>query len=147
MAWSYVVGQLADSKLMQVRWHVADTDTNDQLAQDEEINLALSTASDNVFRAASIVCNAIALKYGREMDAKGETQFLAKEKFEQYKQMAKEFEEKAKTVGGAAQIFAGGLSRSAKATQSADTDRVAPSFTTGLHLGSSSADALGTDNT
>ena len=132
--WTYDASGLDDSKLFQVRWLVADTDTNDQLAQDAEINFALSEAANNVYRAASTVCNAIALRYGREMDAKGETQFLAKEKHDQYKQMAADLLEKSRTMGGGSiQLFAGGLSRSGKLTNRNDSDLVQPAFRTDLH--------------
>jgi len=54
--WSYSVTDLntttASGRLNSVRLLVGDTDTSDQLVQDEEINFALAQANDNVYYAA-----------------------------------------------------------------------------------------------
>lgn len=54
-----------------VRFLIGDTDTNDQLVQDEEINAILAVTT-NVKRAASRVLRSIAARWARDVDIAGE---------------------------------------------------------------------------
>ena len=64
MAWSYDSNLSANKD--KVRFLVQDTDTNDQLIQNEEINFALSETG-NLYRAAAMVARSIALQLGRQL--------------------------------------------------------------------------------
>lgn len=132
MSWNYS-GDPSASPLDEVRFLVQDTDTTDQLVSDGEVNYALSTEG-SAFRAAASICDAIALKLGRQMDSKGDTSYIAREKYEQYKQMAVELRTKASK--SAVTLFAGGITHSQKDAQEQDRDRVQPAFTRELHTNS-----------
>jgi len=67
MAWTYVPAQLSTSQLYQVRFLIGDTDTNDQLLQDEEINFQISQIG-SVNGAAVACCENIASKFARQAD-------------------------------------------------------------------------------
>lgn len=134
MSWTYDASLLSTSALMQVRFFVQDTDANDTLVQDEEINFILSQTNNDVYKAAYNVCNAIALKLGRELDIKGEVSFSSKEKYEHYKTLAKELKDLSATQGsGMLNLFAGGISQSEKDAYRDDTDLVQPFFRRDLH--------------
>lgn len=133
MSWTYDTSLLPTSALMQVRFLVQDTDDNDRLVEDEEISFVLSQTGNDIYRAAYNLCNAIALKLGRELDVKGEIGFSSREKYEHYKELAMELKELSTTQGGAIEIFAGGISESEKDNYRADTDLTQPFFTRELH--------------
>ena len=54
MTWTYNLALTADKD--KVRLLVEDTDTDDQLAQDEEINFLLIEAGGSIYRAAAAIC-------------------------------------------------------------------------------------------
>lgn len=68
MAWTYS-GDPSSNNKDEIRFLVGDTDTNDQLIQDEEINFLLTkwlSVHGTTFYVASIVCETIAAKFARE---------------------------------------------------------------------------------
>lgn len=69
MAWSYS-GDPATSSKDAVRFLIFDTDTNDQLLQDAEINWCISQAGDSVYQAAHDAAYAIASKFSRMATSK-----------------------------------------------------------------------------
>jgi hypothetical protein len=125
MTWSYS-GDPSANKNDEVRFHCGDTNTSNQLASDEEISYTL-TKEPNVYRAAALVCDAIALRLGNEMDSEGETGFKAKEKYDQYRQKAEDLRAQAKSSG--VKLFAGGISQADRDSRRKDTDRIQPVFT------------------
>lgn len=141
MTWTYA-GNFSLTR-DQIRWLVGDTDTNDQLATDEEMAFAVAQDS-NVYRAAASVARAIALKVGQRLTVSaGGTGIDADEQFKHWMELAGSLEARAVTSGVAG--FAGGLSRSGKDAANADADRVSPAFTRNLFarsesLGSTEAD-------
>ena len=69
MAWSYS-GDPATSSKDAVRFLIFDTDTNDQLLQDAEINWCIAQAGDSVYQAAHDAAYAIASKFSRMATSK-----------------------------------------------------------------------------
>lgn len=128
MSFSYDPTRL-DLPLNRVRLLVQDTVEGDPLLQDEEI-LSFVEEEGNAYRAAAAACDSIGLKLGRESDAKGETQWLSREKADHYTGRARELRQRAK---GRARPAAGGLSKSDKRATEGDSDRTQPAFTRGLH--------------
>lgn len=135
MSWSYSPSDLntttASGRLNTVRLLVGDTDTTDQLVQDEEIAFALSQTGDNVYSAAVWICRAIAAKFSRMVTTTLDGALSANysDRAKQYNQMAVQIEAQGKkTSGKSLGIFAGGISVAAMGVVNADTDRVKPAF-------------------
>jgi len=69
MTWSYT-GNPADSMKDAVRFLINDTDTNDQLLSNEEIQWCISQAGDSVYQSAHDACYAIASHFSRMATSK-----------------------------------------------------------------------------
>lgn len=117
MTWTYAVSSFDTTTTAgarnAVRLLVGDTDTNDQLVQDEEIAFALSEKGDNVYYAAAWICNAIATKFGRYVDTQldGALESKYSQRVEHYKQLALTLTAQGKATSGTAlNVFAGGIS-------------------------------------
>lgn len=136
MSWSYnpsdLVTTTASGRLNSVRLLIGDTDTNDQIMQNEEIVFALAQTTDNVYYAGSWACHMIASKYSRLVDLKIEgssTNYsdLAK----QYITMSDHLNDLGKrTNGRSLGVSAGGISITDMQVAQDDTDRVDPAFRT-----------------
>lgn len=129
MSWTYDP-KLASSK-DKVRFLIDDTDDLDQLLQDEEIEFALGQFG-NIFRAASALCETLAIKFAKQVGVSGGVNWDPAKQAEKYRELAKSLKVQASEAGNIG-LFAGGLSVSGKRTQESDADRVAPSFTTTQH--------------
>lgn len=135
MAWSYNATNLttttASGRLNSVRLLVGDTDTTDQLVQDEEVTFALSQANDNIYYAAAWVCRTIAAKFSRMVDTQldGALQANYSDRAKQYQQLAVQVENQGKkTSGKSLGVFAGGISNNDMSVANRDEDRVKPAF-------------------
>lgn len=135
MTWSYSPSDLntttASGRLNTVRLLVGDTDTSDQLVQDEEITFALSQANNNVYYAAAWICRTIAAKFSRMVDTQldGALQANYSDRSKQYQQLAAQIENQGKkTSGKSLGVFGGGYSISDMGVVNSDTDRVKPAF-------------------
>lgn len=135
MSWSYDPNTLntttSAGRLNTVRLLVGDTDTTDQLVQNEEITFALSQTGDNVYYAAVWTCRAIAAKFSRMVTTQLDGALSANysDKAKQYNQLAVQIEAQGKkTSGKALGISAGGISVAAMAVANATPDRVKPAF-------------------
>lgn len=136
MAWSYDPTNLntssATGRLNSVRLLVGDTDTTDQLVQNEEITFALSQSNDNVYVAAAWICKAIAAKFSRMVDTTLDGALSAKysTRAKQYQQLAVQVEQQGKKVSGKSLgVFGGGVSVTDMTIINEDPDRVKPAFT------------------
>lgn len=130
MTWTYNVANLATDETYQVRLLCGDTDTNNQLIQDEEIDFLLSENS-GVYFAAAAACEAIAAKLADEADQKtGKIATWLTKRVDKFLEMAKRLREVASRTLG--RPYAGGISISDKEDQEADTDRVVPAFKVGI---------------
>lgn len=131
MTWSYS-GNPSASDNDEIRFLTGDVDTTDQLVSDEEIAYAIAQEANNV-KAAVRVCYAIAMKFARKADkAVGDLKINYSQQYKQYLDMADTLDSKIAAVEGAI-AYAGGISVSDKDTVDADTDRVNPSFSRGMH--------------
>jgi hypothetical protein len=135
MAWSYNASDLnttaASGRLNSVRLLIGDTDTNDQLVQDEEIFFALGQNGNNVYYAASWSCRIIAAKFSRLVDTQldGALQASYSDRSKQYTLLSTQMDALGKKVSGRALgVSAGGISNSAMGVVEANTDRVSPQF-------------------
>ncbi len=112
----------------RVRFMVGDTDTNDQLLQDGEINYLL-TQEANESLAASRAAEAIAAKFARQADESvGDFRVSLSQKSQHYLELAAKL---AKRGEGVAVPFAGGINESDRDSES-DTSLVQPLFKRGM---------------
>ena len=121
-------GDPSASDLDEVRFLSGDTDTDEELATDNEINYCIAEAYNNV-GAAVLVCEYIAAKYSREVDARvgaaGELNLKLSQISEQYSLRAQDLK---KRLVQYASPWAGSISIDDKQSQEDDTDRVEPMF-------------------
>ncbi len=132
MSWTYVLGTLATTPKDQVRLLIGDTDTTEQLLQDEEISLLLSLENNDIYRTGWRACDAIAAEYARKADRvvggpSSGLRLMASQKFKQY--TARALQLKRQSAVRNANVYAGGISISDKQVVEEDTDRVEPDFT------------------
>lgn len=137
MTWSYDESDLgtstASGRLNAVRLLIFDTDTNNQLLQDEEITFALSEVNDRVYYAAAWCARVISAKYSAQVDTTLDESLEAKysQRAEQYSKLSIQLKEMAKQVSGSSLgIKAGGISKVTIETVRDNTDRPDPAFWT-----------------
>ena len=135
MAWSYNAADLntttASGRLNTVRLLIGDTDTTDQLVQNEEILFALSQVGNNVYYAGSWVCKTIAAKFSRMVDTQLDGALSANysDRAKQFQQLSVQIEAQGKkTSGKALGVFGGGVSVAQVDATNQDPDRVKPAF-------------------
>lgn len=125
MTWSYNVGQLATSTLMQVRRIIGDTLPGDQQLQDEEITW-IAGRFTTIYGAAAECCRSIASQFARKVDTvTGEMRTMYSAQTKRYMSMAAQFEMYG--LRGATP-YAGAMSNTDKNNVAQDTDRVPPDF-------------------
>jgi len=132
--WTYS-GDPRSSILDEVRFLVADTDTNDRQIADEEI-LYLIDIRASTYSVASGVCQAIAAKYARDVSKHvGDLKIEAQARQQHYNDLADRYASQAGEAGlsmyALSAPYAGGISQSDRDVQIADSDRVDPSFSVG----------------
>ena len=92
MTWTYT-GNPESSTKDEVRFLVGDTDKDDGLVQDEEINYALNVEGSSL-RAAVRVARAIAAHFARAVEKQvGDLKIKASEKYKNYLEVMKALEE------------------------------------------------------
>lgn len=130
MTWTYG-GDPGDNNKDYVRFRIGDTDSNDELLSDEEINAMLSQFGDKRLAAAS-AAEAIAAKFSRRVDTRmGKLSQQWSDLVAHYHALAKKLR-KEFAIHGAAP-WAGSISESDKDSERDDTDRVEPAFSVGMH--------------
>lgn len=137
MTWTYdptnIGTDTVAERLDSVRSLIQDTDTNAQLLQDEEIGFYLEQASDDIYMAAAICCDTLAMKFTRYGDTSidnGGIDANFTEVAEGYRTMAGRMRALSRkySVGGIGMPVAGGISRSGMKNVYQNTDRVDPAF-------------------
>ena len=135
MAWSYDVADLntttSSGRLNTVRLLVGDTDTSDQLVQNEEITFALAQVGDNIYYAGSWVCKVIAAKFSRMVTTTLDGALSANysDRAKQYQQLSIQIEAQGKkTSGKSLGVFGGGISVVDVEAVRVNPDRVKPAF-------------------
>ncbi len=109
-----------------VRLLIGDTDSTDPLLSDAEIAFYLSENGDNVYRAGSEACKAIAAKLARLPDFSAGSVSITSRRAE-FLSLAETLGRKAITATVAP--YAGGISKSDKRTREEGADRAGPFFT------------------
>lgn len=132
MTWTYSP-VLPFSVRDQIRLLIYDTDTNDQLLQDEEIDtIAALEAGDvsapyNVFRVAAECARRVAGSFSRQGDqTDGTVRVAFSTRASDYRMLAKELYARSRRSGFAP--YAGGISIADKQGVEDDSDRVRPLF-------------------
>lgn len=118
-----------NTDLGKIRLIIGDTNSNDQILQDEEINYA-STSTYSLREAAAVAAEFAAAKYARGADKTvGPLSISLSQKAEQMRALAATIR-----ISSAAETlpFAGGISISRMDTVQEDTDRVETSFNVGM---------------
>lgn len=130
MSWSYS-GDPSSSDLDAVRFLVQDTDTTDQLVQDEEITWAL-TQGGGIYSAAALVAGTIAAQFARAADKEtvGKVSVSYTKRAEYYFKLEDDLKKKAATQD-LPLPYAGGISVSDMETVVSNEDRVKPNFRIG----------------
>jgi hypothetical protein len=137
MTWTYGGDPDANAR-DAIRFLVGDTDTNDQLVNDEEIawvnkeTTGSATATTGVYDAAVRCCLTIASKFSRLADQSvGDLKVSMSQKAKAYRVQAEELARLANREGSVPVPYAGGISIADKDADREDSDRVAPWFSTG----------------
>lgn len=113
-----------------VRWRLGDTDCDDPLQYDEEIDAALASASSKYW-AAKQCATAIVAKLSRKVDSRmGKLDLKLSQKYKQFSTLAAELEAEARRKLAAPWMAA--HSRSRKDATERDSDRVDPAFAVGM---------------
>jgi hypothetical protein len=145
MTWSYS-GDPASSQKDEVRFLMGDTDTNDQLVLDAEINYSLGTQPDPTL-AAALVLRSLAAKYARYANEKiGDVSENASDLSKAFAARAKELDPGGQTLGASLLVLPsfGGQYISEKQALAEDTDAIQPSFNKGQYDYPGGPDAIGT---
>lgn len=110
----------------ELRFILGDTDPNNPLFTDEEIQYMLDTAG-SVYGAALLGCNSLIARYAGEVSRTiGSLSVSASDKMKHYITLRDTIKSGA---ARAALPYAGGISKSDKLAREEDTDRVQPFFT------------------
>jgi len=122
-------GDPSSSNVDLVRFLSGDSDINDEYVSDAEIEYCISS-SGNATGAAVMVCDHIAAKFAREVDAKvgadGELNLKMSQVTKQFTQRATELR---KQLAMNATPWAASISVAEKEAQENRSDRVKPAFT------------------
>lgn len=138
MAWTYDETDLdkttTSGRLNVVRLLIGDTDTNDQLIENEEITFALSESNNNVYFAGAWAASTIAAQFARKVDTKLDGALSANysDLAKQYKALSNDLREQGQKYSlTSASLRAGGISNAAITAAQALTDRPDPAFAKG----------------
>jgi len=135
LAWSYdptnLVTTTSTGRLNSVRLLIGDTDTNDQILQNEELYFSLSQTNDNVYYAGAWACRIIAAKFSRlvdtTLDSAGSSRYS--HRIDHFTLLANQLSDLGKkTYGKSLGISIGGVSKADMDAVNADPDRVKPAF-------------------
>ena len=123
--WTYT-GDPRDSAKDALRFHLGDTDPEDQQLSDQEIYYLLDLKAGNVYLATAEAARSLAGKYSRQSDkAVGDLRLSLGQKADHYWELARKMELQGLKR---ATPYAGGISVSDKEKQRQDEDRVKPDF-------------------
>jgi hypothetical protein len=122
MTWTYDSTDLS-TDLAKVRLHVGDTNTNDQLLTDEEINYALSLETA-ILLASARCCDFIVSKLARDIDRSNIGMNAQRsQKIQHYMDLAVRLRQEYSTSSdGLGEVFVGGVSDANNQTLADDSD-------------------------
>lgn len=129
MTWTYDIA-LTETR-DQVRFLVGDTDTADQMVQDEEINWAI-TSEGSVFASAALVAETLSGKFSSQVDKSvGDLKLKFGDRADRFATLAKTL--RARVSLNVRFHTAGAESISSKDVDESDRDLVDPFFRRGMH--------------
>jgi hypothetical protein len=136
MSWSYDATLLdpdtALGRTYIVRLTIGDTDTNDQLLADEEIDFYLSASGDSVRYAALRAVKALIAKFSRESDIWiGHTRVQRSQRARGFRELLAELEATT-SMDMVIGMAVGGQSVAEKQELDSDTSAVQPGFRVGM---------------
>ena len=134
MAWTYdaslIDAATAIGRRYIVRLMISDTNTADQLLQDEEIDYFLDKNDDSIRYAALDAIRALIAKFSRAADERmGHTEVKRSQMARAFINLLEEIS--ASTTDMDIQILAGGQSRAEKSELNSDTDGIEPGTSIG----------------
>ncbi len=128
--WTYS-GDPASSPMNEVRFLVQDTDSDNRLIADSEINYAVALVygsnppANGNYLPAAYVADAVAARYAHVADkAVGDLHISYSQRWKNYKELAAKLRNRANLAG--VPVYAGGQSIVEKFGLDADPDRIAP---------------------
>jgi len=129
MSWSYS-GNPSDSPLDSVRFLIQDTDEDDKLLNDAEIQFMLDSENGDIYFASYKLAETLAGKFSRLVSQTiGDYSISYSDLSEKYLALARKLKDTADTKKARnAKPYAGGISRSDKKRQILNLDRVKPAF-------------------
>lgn len=131
MAWNYS-GDPSSSKKDELRFNIGDTDSQDQLMSDGEINYLLTKSNQSIALSCISACDLLAMKFARLADESvGQVRISYSQKYAQYLKMKEAFRSKAAI--DECMPYAGGISQSDKETMRDNGDLVQPIFSRHQH--------------
>lgn len=111
-----------------VRFTIGDTDCRDPILLDKEIEYLLKLYCQSVLQASIRACEMAMAKFSRMVDESvGSVRISFSQKSKGYQVLINQLRQRLAIEG--IQPFAGGISKTQKATQVQDQDRVVPDFT------------------
>ena len=133
MTWSYV--SPSDSEKDAVRFLIGDTDPDDALVQDEEIEFFLEEFPSSNYHAAAEVAESIAAKFSREVAHSGDGLSYAAEQLQQnYAALAERLRKQGRRrFRSGMGPYVGGISRREREMADADKDKIPSAFRSEMH--------------
>jgi len=134
MAWSYDETNLDTStpggRINVVRFLVGDTDSSNQIVQNEEITFALSETNNNVYNAGAWVARSVGAKYSSKVDIELDGQLSAKysDLSSKFYNLALQLESQAKRYSSSFGVFAGGITKTQLESGREDNNKSPTSF-------------------
>lgn len=129
--WTYNYSTLATTPKDQIRLIIEDTNSTNQLLQDEEINFYL-TMRASIYGAAALCCLSLSAQNAGNVSIQaGDTKIAYTDISKAWAAKAQAFAAMA-AAGGAGLPYSGGISVADKQNNEQDPDRVEPQFSIGM---------------
>lgn len=134
MSWNYS-GDPTSSDKDAVRFLVGDTDEDDKLVTDDEIEWFLTEFPESPYHAAAEVAESIAAKFAREVTHSGDGLSYAAEQLQQnYAELAERLRRQARRRRRSGMgPYVGGISRRERELADADKDKIPSAFRSEMH--------------
>ena len=127
MSWSYS-GDPSTSTRDAVRWHIGDTDSDEQMVSNEEIDFALGRNTAPL-RAAIEVLESVASRYARQVDTStGGISVMLGARSAAIRAQVDTLRAQLQRHEGVPTFYAGGQSEAERVTDRSDIDLVQPRF-------------------
>lgn len=117
-----------------MRFLSGDTDKDDRLVEDEEIDFLLEESSNNTYSAAAMVCESLASKFAREVAHSGDgLSFSGDQLKRQFEERAASLRKMANRRRGPVEPYVGGISWDERRKADQDADKIPTHFRSHQH--------------